>query len=880
MSNQNERGISQSGRAPFIIGVSGYMELVPEECEPIKQRLRQLFNFLIHGPTKDLLDAIVADLVPDATIIKLRKSYRKALGRWPGLGPKTPIVLMCNLAPGADTIAANLVLDEFADSIELRCPLPFPPHIYCGASTFVRTGDDALANLERQKAFLDILARMKLITDDLVEPPTGTSEIPPKLFDALKNIPANKVFDVRLEEDLDKDAKLMEQQWRIDRDKEDDRRYYAAGEYLAVTSHLLVAIWNGSRDSGDVGTAAVAEARFNGPRSGLLPTTSGIPLHNIGPLWHLRANRPSENETTSVSKCALDGGPGGSLPAMRILHPWSIGMKRDCPQAQIVAASQAGNMSLQNDMLALFARTGESLRVFNLKESKFSADGLLEVNELLAGSWTQQPSVSQQLKADYPDQYLKLCRSISTHTRAENLTAYYQTWVKTTLGVLFSLAFVASISLHFFTHWHVGPDDRLNVVQIWTGWIAMALTFLAVCFFAWQRSKKFEAHGHDARAIAEGLRVQVFWNLSGLGKSVAANYMSRHFGELDWIRGVIRGAAMPSIAWRDWFLTLEPKQKLKALRVVESGWVQNQLDYFLKSSHHEHRQLQIWHEFGAVTALAGVMLYSKLLLPASSGGMSRLMEIVIPLGTGTILLVSVVIFAIWRESRDVSLAAARGKNMPLFADLRAAIEEARTEALKAGTKVGRHPLIAFLAWVYGWLRFSGTIALETFNVLVPTSRDSAEKQTGIWRRLEYGFLNFAAHLPLALGIAFIAYGTGQCFPEGPSRIPRRETLCMIAAGSMLLIGALAFAWAEKNLHSELAYQYETMAGLFDVAGRRLSEELSQLEQAIEKDNGAAQIKGVARIQKLIYELGREELDENSEWLLLHRARPLEPVMAA
>jgi len=33
------------------------------------------------------------------------------------------------------------------------------------------------------------------------------------------------------------------------------------------------------------------------------------------------------------------------------------------------------------------------------------------------------------------------------------------------------------------------------------------------------------------------------------------------------------------------------------------------------------------------------------------------------------------------------------------------------------------------------------------------------------------------------------------------------------------------------------------------------------------------------IQATIKELGMEALDENAEWLILHRARPLEPVMA-
>jgi hypothetical protein len=81
------------------------------------------------------------------------------------------------------------------------------------------------------------------------------------------------------------------------------------------------------------------------------------------------------------------------------------------------------------------------------------------------------------------------------------------------------------------------------------------------------------------------------------------------------------------------------------------------------------------------------------------------------------------------------------------------------------------------------------------------------------------------------------------------------------------------------LHSELAYQYNVMAILFESADQQLDKELTALEAAIEASDKPAQQASLQRIQALLFKLGQEALDENAEWLLLHRARPLEPVMA-
>ena len=57
---------------------------------------------------------------------------------------------------------------------------------------------------------------------------------------------------------------------------------------------------------------------------------------------------------------------------------------------------------------------------------------------------------------------------------------------------------------------------------------------------------------------------------------------------------------------------------------------------------------------------------------------------------------------------------------------------------------------------------------------------------------------------------------------------------------------------------------------------RLIDEYAQLHHNIATDD-VLQSK-LAEIHGLLYELGLEALDENAEWLLMHRARPMIPVV--
>jgi len=91
--------------------------------------------------------------------------------------------------------------------------------------------------------------------------------------------------------------------------------------------------------------------------------------------------------------------------------------------------------------------------------------------------------------------------------------------------------------------------------------------------------REYQKKYHDYRALAEGLRVQFFWNLLGLPDLVAENYLKKQEGELDWIRHAIRW-------WegRDRKVMADsppsPEQLTAQKSLVRRRWVRAQYHYF------------------------------------------------------------------------------------------------------------------------------------------------------------------------------------------------------------------------------------------------------------------------------------------------------------
>ena len=389
------------------------------------------------------------------------------------------------------------------------------------------------------------------------------------------------------------------------------------------------------------------------------------------------------------------------------------------------------------------------------------------------------------------------------------------------------------------------------------GTFGVFIGFLAIALFWWRRAQHSSEKAQDYRAIAEGLRVQSFWNLAGLGRSVPANYMHRQRTEFDWIRGVIRTASMPYDHWRDRFNRLSELHQVIAIRCVLQNWVRKQeTDYYDAKIHEKQYVMHSWHKLGGVLALTGLCGFSMLAFLSWFNSHHPLAWFQPRWWFGVLLtlilslLVAVVsMFRGGRHARDKFTS------------------QHHPPKLNEKGIVNKN-IVRLFRWI---------------NVMLRTTDPHPTQYFPLRQERIRMLLNFLNYLLLALTLAVLAMTSSAIISQLWTTSPNATIWTSVASGVYLVVGALCVAWTEKQLDSEIAYQYSTMAPLFRAARLRLEPLMKTLsEQAglTSQEEGKEEYQATLKeIRAVLYELGMEALDENAEWLILHRARPLEPVMA-
>jgi hypothetical protein len=130
---------------------------------------------------------------------------------------------------------------------------------------------------------------------------------------------------------------------------------------------------------------------------------------------------------------------------------------------------------------------------------------------------------------------------------------------------------------------------------------------------------------------------------------------------------------------------------------------------------------------------------------------------------------------------------------------------------------------------------------------------------------------------LVAAFALLTIGTVYLLEGFVPWLPPAYKLGSIFKYLALAGGVLCGAWVEVSFFAEHIRHYASMASLFQAAGLRLDDYFNWPEQAAKDQKEAIERQMISQIQSLIVAVGREALSENAEWLITHRARPLEPV---
>jgi hypothetical protein len=726
----------------FVVGVTGHIDLDPAYRDRIKEEVKRVFEWLGASPKKFDRNSDDIDLGP-------------------GLGLKnTPIILLSSLAPGADQWVVEAAL-ELEPRPRVLAPLPFLKDQYLQVSTF------RLEGVVKDEAASKFLAEF----------------------------PDENVFVVRLPDEIDLDDTALRAKHQLfltgkSGKAERDRRYAAAGQYVAAYSDILIAVTDKpigqaesaiSRPIKSEGARAIAELKRRGFTPGLVPVLPALTWADNGPVIHIFAPRKGTEANTGAENSVRREGKH-----LEILYPYNhrpLGVRvieEDNP-----AWLKAGHAILKIASEHLDRLNSEKIRVDLTSEAEAFAELLpAAANPIdpVARKLRQHalPAASEQLKQTL-DRLARLRRRIA------NFSAHYNTHLARLKIALFSLAFCSAVSFALADNWNVAGSPLPPVLFL----IGLALTITA--WIVYLRFKKTAAaeRSDDYRAIAEGLRAQFYWTACGSGEAVASNYLQHQGGELGWIRNVINVAAFPHELNRVAFNRLTFKDQCAALQSIREAWIGGQWTYYKKSISDLSRRRDIFSTYAHVLLVTGFALFAFFFFFAQGPDAP-----VLPRSYGFLFL----------AAGSLLFAAFAG----------------RIQSYK-----GRHHLV-----------------VDT--------------------------LLSAALIMLIIGTIYLVAGIAPWLPSA-------YKLGSVAKYLALAGGVLCGAWVEVNFFSENIRRYASMASLFEAAGVRFDEYFSWLQRASKDQIETVRKQVVTNIQSLIVAVGREALSENAEWLIAHRARPIEPV---
>jgi len=330
------------------------------------------------------------------------------------------------------------------------------------------------------------------------------------------------------------------------------KQYALVGAYIARHSHVLIALWDDIPLEKSAGTSQVVKFKRTGEMKDLpeeyRPPHSPLDVPDTGPVCHVITARKNGTDLPNIGE-------------IKILLP---------------------DTESKKSLNSLLSKELKALNQFNQDVEKYSKR--VDLHEQMLNS--QKNLLPQTMWENMTHLSPAFKNMLSVYGTANILARHFQTRIRQAM-LIASLAIIAMVSsytsyLYFHPHCHL--------------LLASYLFFLIVAWgiLGWIKINHYDTKGLDYRALAEGLRVQLFWHLAGLKHGAADYYLHRQRGELAWIRNSIRALNV-----YDWIETRE------TLEVTYWHWIQHQCDYFNSSAPRNHAKHQHFTKLANLLLIVG-----------------------------------------------------------------------------------------------------------------------------------------------------------------------------------------------------------------------------------------------------------------------------------
>jgi hypothetical protein len=277
-----------------------------------------------------------------------------------------------------------------------------------------------------------------------------------------------------------------------------DRQYQRAGVLVARYSTLLIAIWDGKATDHKAGTARVVEYR----RGGIAPTADEEPLSSNALL------AAHDNDLLFDIRCSRS--QNGARPGVTVIG--------------FVGSGASGGEEIPPSL----ATTLERIAAFNRDVDRF------------------QGEIAQHRRLSLPTPYSppeRLSYLDNLFRSADWLGTYYRRSFTTALRARYALWTMMAFLLLSFKKESFGLVGLITI-----GGVLIVFT-LGLGLALWAHKRNWHRKYLDYRALAEGLRVEFYWEIAGVrgrfdGEFAHESFLQRQDIELEWIRAAMRAVSL------------------------------------------------------------------------------------------------------------------------------------------------------------------------------------------------------------------------------------------------------------------------------------------------------------------------------------------------
>jgi hypothetical protein len=475
-----------------------------------------------------------------------------------GKDGQTPILVLSALAEGADQLVARVALSQGA---RLIAPLPMQLEEY-RRDFAPGLRPDALEEFDRLLA--------QAIAAPIVALAAGNT------FAAIRSNRASR-----------------------------EEQYRKVGLFIVRYCHVLIALWDGADKEGAAGGTAevVAFKRYGIPIGIGGSARSALDAPEIGPVIQVIAPRAGKK----------------AMQATVSVRPWGrafvqhIAMPRDRVPSSPPSTFPSPEEREAEAWTSFEALTKLSCR-FNREAAGLDAtpDAELSLEQAFANYRPECPVDTASARTRAVEAAPRWC---SLYGIADALALARQRQFRNIWRILFLVGLTAL--LIFDVETHLLPDVHGIEWLLVAYGAALAVAF--ICFIH-ARRREYQERFLDYRALAEALRVAMFWKLIGLGgphgsggkaDSIADAYPIKQPSELAWVKTCLRTVELLDVAAAPGERQILDEKGYGCAREL---WVGGQLAYFAHMGHSHHETAEARERLSLGLMLFAIVLACVLFL--------------------------------------------------------------------------------------------------------------------------------------------------------------------------------------------------------------------------------------------------------------------------